>query len=280
MDKKFKQSLPLLQLMWLVLMMNFALPLAAQPVPPTEVEFVTIDYPPLLGKKDSIMTDITTAAFNAMGIAVTYKVYPLARVVRAVTSNSVVGALGSNSWFHYAPADEPVAFIRMYSLNMLLFYLKSRFPEGLKYQDLSELKDYQIGYIRGGSLIPVFEREGIKPDLVRNLSQNVHKVYAGRDDMFAATELGGWAIIERYYPEHVDKFSSAEQAILNISGDIIFASQQRYLAALFQQGFEAIKANGEYLTIIQKYYGGRALPQHMLDFMQQPIILETLKAVE
>jgi polar amino acid transport system substrate-binding protein len=232
------------------------------------IVIATIDYPPLLGKKGTIMTDIANAAFQAKGINVQYKTYPLARVIKAINANSITAALGSRHWFYKENAAASKLFVSIYWLNMHFFYLKSNFPQGLVYQNLSDLQDYKIGYIRGGVLTQTFENTDIKPNLVATLRQTSHKTYAGRDDMFAATKLGGWAIINKYHPDKIDLFSASEKPIKQLSADIIFTGQQQGLYETFKEGFDIIKKNGTYLKIIDKYYDERTIPDGILKLLE------------
>lgn len=244
-------------------------PTQATAIDQKNVTIVTIDYPPLLGGPGTIMTDIVTSAFQEAGIKVNFNVYPLARVVKVIVTGNAQAALGSRNWFNRAQDKDAVSFVTLYWLNMNLFYLKERFPKGLVYKQLSDLAAYRIAYIRGGALIPIFAKAKIKPELVATLRQNVKKVYAGRDDMFAATELGGWSAIKKYYPDSINQFSSAEKPIYDMSADIIFAPNQQALLQQFNQGLDAIKKNGTYLAIVNKYYDGKKIPDAILNINAQ-----------
>ncbi len=238
-----------------------------------QLEIVTIDYPPLLsdGKQPALMNEVSDAVFQLLDIEVSYKVYPMARIARAVASNTIDGALGSSDWFYPHQLEHPVYFITMHNLSMNFFYLKQNFPWGLKFERLEDLQDYTIGYLRGGSLLPLLEKAKIKPDLVRNLSQNVQKVYAGRDDMFAAVDIGGWASIRELYPQEIDRFAMSEQAILSISSNLILAQRNADLVPLVEQALRTLIENGDYQAIVEKYYPS-PLPHYIEAFIQRPVL--------
>ncbi|WP_432463777.1 substrate-binding periplasmic protein [Agarivorans sp. QJM3NY_33] len=234
------------------------------------VELATIDYPPLMGGREAILSELASAAFAAVGIKVNYRVYSLPRVVRAVATNAVAGALGTHNWFYYDDAKLQISYIPIYAVNIRLFYLKSHFPQGLDYQELRDLQGYKIGYIRGGALLPEFAKANIEPELVRTLHQNVEKVYAERDDMFVATELGGWAVIKQHFPEDVSKFAQAEDPLFIDEGDIIFSHKYKHLQDIFWLGFQMIKENGQYLKVVEKYYGKHQVPAYLQRFIESP----------
>jgi len=236
---------------------------------PKTIQITTIDYPPLLGSKSGLITEIVTEAFKSKEITVEYKIYPMARIVWSVTEGSkVVAAVGSRDWFHKADVAENVHFVSIYFTGLIFFSLKEKFPHGVEYDKLEDLKKYEIGYVRGGSLIPIFKKANLNLQLVATISQNVLKLHKGRVDMFAATELGGWAVIRKYYPEEVNKFSVSDKFIHHINGDIIFAKNQEALTDIFNQGLEIIKNNGSYLNILKKYYADREIPKRLLEFIK------------
>jgi ABC-type amino acid transport substrate-binding protein len=237
-----------------------------------QIELATIDYPPLLGdgSRQDLMNEVSDAVFNLLNIEVSYKVYPMARIARSVASNTIDGALGSSDWFYQHDLQHAIYFITFHDLQMNLFYLRQRFPQGLKFSRLEDLSDYSIGYLRGGSLLPLFARAKLQPDLVRNLSQNVQKVYAGRNDMFAAVDIGGWATIRQLYPSEVTKFAISQQGILTISSNLILSQRNADLVPLVEQALQALIDSGEYRRIVEKYYPS-PLPPYIDNFIQRPV---------
>jgi ABC-type amino acid transport substrate-binding protein len=113
--------------------------------------------------------------------------------------------------------------------------------------------------------MPIFKKSGIEPSLVAVGDQNIHKLYFGRIDMYAATELSGWGIIEKYYPEKYHEFSMSQKAIHEISGDIIFDKSQTQLISTFRKGLVHIKKNGTFIKILKKYFKGREIPDYLLN---------------
>ena len=104
----------------------------------------------------------------------------------------------------------------------------------------------------------------LKPEFVRDIKANDAKLALHRIDMFAATELGGWAAIAKQYPNETNNFRMAKQQIHSITGDIIFSKDKAQLQKEFRLGFQEIKHNGTYLSILKKYYGNRQIPAELL----------------
>jgi hypothetical protein len=119
------------------------------------IVITTIDYPPLLGRTDGIMNDIVQEAFISVGIKVKFKIFPLARITWAVKNGSSNIVLGSKNWFYKSNLSTFKNYVSIYKSNFKFFGLKEKFPQGINYKMLSDLKSYKIGYIHAGSLIPL-----------------------------------------------------------------------------------------------------------------------------
>ncbi len=234
-----------------------------------KLTFSTIDYPPLMGSQGGIMTDVVSAAFATQGIAVDYSIVPMARIARLILDGEDTPVVGSLDWFHINRDDQVVHSVKIYSASLHFFYLKKRFPNGLEYQSLENLTPYTVGYIHGGSLIPLFRAAGLQMQLVNELTQNVKKSYAQRIDMFAAIELSGWELIHRDFADYSHEFSMAQQPIHRIEGDAIFPESRLDLMQQFEQGLKEIQRNGRYVEIFRRYYGSHPLPAYVEAFERQ-----------
>ncbi len=247
----------------LIAILNPVLSRASETQPLT---FSTIDYPPLMGSRGGIMTDVVSAAFATQGMAVDYNIVPMARIARLILEGEDTPVVGSLDWFHINRGDQVVHSVKIYSASLHFFYLKKRFPKGLEYQSLEELLPYHIGYIHGGSLIPMFRRAGLKMQLVNDLTQNVKKSYAQRIDMFAAIELSGWELIHRDFADYAHEFAMVKQPIHRIEGDAIFPQARLGLKKQFERGLAEIQRNGRYVEIFRRYYGSQPIPEYVRAF--------------
>lgn len=228
------------------------------------INITTIDYPPLMGHKSGLMTDIVEAAFLARSLNVSYKIYPMARIIWSVTDGDSDATIGSIRWFKSGKRARDVLHDQIYQTNMHFFYKKDRFVGGLVYGALEELQKYDIGYITGGSLTSILKNAGIDVQYVDDLEKNAKKLNLDRIDMFGATELGGWTVLEKLYPESLDQFTISDKPVLSISGDIIFPKSKPEIQREFQKGFQEIQENGTYLQLLRKYYGRGKIPENLL----------------
>ena len=229
--------------------------------PKNVIKIAMIDYPPLMASNGGIMNDLTEAAFQSQGVRVKFQVQPMSRITYSLEDGSVPAVLGTQSWSF----KSRVVPVRIFFSGLYFFTLKEKFPNGVEYKALADLSKYEIGYSRGGALIPIFNQAKLNPVLVVKGDQNVKKLYFGRIDMFASTELAGWGIIEKHYPKKINEFTMSKKQIYQISGDIIFANHQQELINTFKKGLKHIKQNGVFLKVLKKYYKDREIPNYLLD---------------
>jgi len=237
---------------------------------PNSINIATIDYPPLMGEKEGLMTDIVRKAFSIQNYQVNFTLIPMARIAWSITEGDSDAAIGSIHWLRGKQLLEQVGHKTIYYTGMHFFYRQQQFPNGINYQDLSEISQYKVGYIRSGSMLKVLNEAGIKPQLVKDLATNSRKLKTQRIDMFVATELGGWGAIKKKYPDTVNEFAMMPRPILDIlgSGDIIFPVKHGHLQDIFERGLFQLKKNGSYRQLLEKYYGKGNIPTYLM-----PLIL-------
>ncbi len=234
------------------------------------INIATIDYPPLMGEKEGLMTEIVREAFLIQDYHVNFTLMPMARIAWSITEGDSDAAIGSIHWLRGKQVLEQVSYKTIYYTGMHFFYRKQQFPDGINYHNLSEINKYKVGYIRSGSMLKVLNDAGIKPQLVKDLATNSRKLKTQRIDMFVATELGGWGAIKKKYPDTVNEFAMMPKPILDIlgSGDVIFPVKHGHLQDIFERGLLQLKNNGSYRQLLEKYYGKGNIPTYLM-----PLIL-------
>lgn len=257
----------------LVLVVTLSLTLSSQLAlsSPPSINIATIDYPPLMGAKEGLMTDIVREAFLTQSYQVNFTLVPMARISWSVIQSDSDAAIGSIFWFKGEDTLEQVKFSTIYYTGMHFFYRKAQFPQGINYQNLSDLNQYNIGYIQSGSMLNILHEAGIKPELVKDLATNSRKLKNERIDMFVATELGGLGAIKKLYPDQMNQFAMTPRPILDIigSGDIVFPNRNLHLKKIFALGLSAIKRNGHFVKLLEKYYGKGNIPAKLLIFAKE-----------
>ena len=200
----------------------------------------------------------------------------MARVVWSVIEDKYEANLGVLEWFAKEDEDHLVESIDLINVNIKFFYKKDRFPDGLSYENLSDLKEYKMGSVRGSSTLPILEKAGIKADLVPQIEQNFKKLDIGRIDLTAAVDLTGWIIINDLFPNASNTFSMIDKPLLSLTAGIIFHKKHSDTIQTFKKGLNQILENGTYYEILTRYYGKDQdfediLPKDILAGMKQKL---------
>lgn len=236
----------------------------------TEIRLSTIEYPPLFqstqipGKGYGIASDLTQAAFEAVNISVKFDYIPMARTVDSVINQRHPANLGSINWFIKDRKEKSVKVVNLFNIGFKLFYKKVRFPKGLDYDRLSDLKTLQIGNVRGSSTTPVVNKAGLNIRWISTLEQNFKMLNADRIDLAVGGETAGWTLIKSLYPDTSYQFAAAEKPIHQVPIGLVFHRSERNLIERFNQGIDIILQNGTYMDIVQRYYGDKARDEHFL----------------
>lgn len=223
------------------------------------IEISTIEYPSLFqsiaqpGLGHGAAQDITTAAFKTANIIPSYAYQPMIRAVDSVISKRYPANLGSINWFIKDGKEGDVETVDLMYINFSLFYIRSRFPDPREWPTFEQLKNFQIGNVRGSSTTPVVDSLGIKPEWVSSLELNLRKLSAGRLDFAIAGEKAGWTLINQLYLQP-EKFATLPDPIHVVPISLVFHRDQKELKQRFEQGLCHIIANGTYLEIMQRYY--------------------------
>lgn len=236
----------------------------------TEIYISTIEYPPLFqsakipGMGYGVASDLTQAAFEAVNINVKFVHLPMSRAVVSVSSQQYPANLGSINWFIKDGKEESVEVVNLFNIAFLLYYKKEKFPDGVHFKELSELKNLHIGNVRGSSTTPVVTQAGLNIHWFRTLEQNFRVLNAGRIDLAIGGESAGWTLIKSLYPDTHQQFATAENSIHQVPIGLVFHRSQQQLIEKFKLGIDVILQNGTYMDIAKRYYGNKALDEHFL----------------
>ncbi|MBS1169267.1 MAG: uncharacterized protein H6R01_185 [Burkholderiaceae bacterium] len=238
-------------------------------VGPTAFAFGTVDvamfdYPPIYqaGSDKGVAGDIVVAAFRAMGTEVDVRFLPPARMIKYVAEGKVSCAVGGRVLF-----DDPAVASEVSVGSLILFvsqtflYDKRRFPNGLKYSHLSDLRELHIGALSSSGIMGYLQRTGN----LRLHGNTTHEglsrqLQAGRIDLWATVDLTGYHYMRSVFGGEAENFDHT--ASFN-RGDVSFVCSRTrdpngvYIRQ-FADGLARIKRDGTFIQIMAKYYGGRS----------------------
>ena len=234
-----------------------------------KLTILAMEYPPYESStlpSDGIAGEILDHIFAQMGIEDAFEYQPLKRAVYNIVTGQNHFFVGNLSFFTEEERKN-LMLLPFVNIRMVFFYDKTRYAEGINFDTLEQLKDYQIGILAGG-----FEK-----DMLVNAQLTVHEISsyeglfqtmnAGRIDLCTSLDISGLEMIRRLFPGEEQTFGIIAKPLTSIPAGLILSKNlpnyQEFIAQ-YQQGFEAIKANGTYLSILEKYYGKGNVPKDVM----------------
>ena len=234
----------------------------------------TIEYPPLFqkekmpGKGFGIARDLATEAFIASGYDVIYQILPIGRCIKMF--NQYVANVGAINWFRNAQMMDSVLYSNVTHSKFVLFYKKNKFPKGISFSKIEDLKKYgRIGNVRRSSTTKIVQKAGLKIDWADSLECNFKKLNGNRFDVAISIQLSGWATLENLYPNRLNEFDCCKKPIFEIPISVTFPKENKAIYDQFMQGLIAIANNGTYREILEKYYGKNRIPGKVASLLEQ-----------
>ncbi len=226
-----------------------------------EVILTSGDWPPYVFEQETNpgpMAEIVIAAFKEAGLTARIVFYPWKRAEDEVRQGKAFAA------FPYATTEERKKEFNfsepMYIVKGKFFYNKKFHPDGMPFEKLEDLRSYKIGGLLGSWYEPSFKAAGLQVEYVAAIEQNLEKLSLGRIDLTIEEENSVWYLIRKDYPEQVDQFAMLEKPVEQpgVVNDLSLMVSRGYpksaeLLEKFNAGLAAIRANGIYQQILEKY---------------------------
>ena len=226
-----------------------------------EVILTTGDWPPYVfetGNDKGPMADIVMAAFKEVGITPQIVFYPWKRAEDEVRQGKAFAA------FPYAVTDERKKEFDfsdpMYVVKAKFFYHTKYHAAGMPFEKLEDLRNYKIGGLLGSWYEPYFKEAGLQVEYVNTTDQNIQKLALGRIDLTVEEENTTWLLIRKLYPNETNQFATLEKpleqpGVVNELSLIVSRSfpNSAELLKQFNTGLAAIRANGTFKQILEKY---------------------------
>lgn len=224
----------------------------------TELIIVTGEIPPFISEQaeKSFLTAVFQAVEKEMGVKFVFRFLPWKRCEQAVEEMTAWGAIP----YVRTPERE-----KLFDFSEKLYTRQSKLfgysPDGkirdISYTELSDLKKYSIGGVRGYWYEKKFRDAGIELDLVTTEEQSFKKLGAGRVDLVPADETAGWYIIKSLFPkEEIGKFFTLTKPLQ--VGDLFLMTSKQYpngqeLLTKFNTALKKIGESGEFQKMTDKF---------------------------
>lgn len=238
------------------IMCNYAVVARAEEV----IEVTAFEYPPLMsskiipGKGYGFHVDVAKAALNSVGIEPVFAFLPMKRAINMLESGESYANLGTISQFKDSAKQGKIIGVEYFPLHFMGYYFKNN-NEAITFNQISDLKQYSVGNVRGSATSKVLTDAELDIDWAASIEQNFKKFFGGRFDICVAVEIAGDDIIKNNYAERQQEVSKIDTPILTIPMSMNFTKSHEALAEKFRQGIEIIKADGTFKKIEEIYFG-------------------------
>ena len=242
------------------------------------VEITSFYYPPYMGKstisENGLLFDLVKAAFKSVDIPIIPNLIPVKRGIYQVKINESVAYIGILDTFD----KNTIKNLEVYPLvkiNFLMFYLKEKFPYGINYAKYSYLEPYTFAVLAGGITDVVAKSNKLKVEPVYNFSSIFEKVKSKRTDIGIAVDLSIDLWIKDLYKGQEYLFSkNIQKPFVSKNSAIIFNKKNpnyKFYKGKFEIGLSKIVKNGEFLKIMEKYYGKGKVTKESLELIEKTV---------
>ncbi len=220
-----------------------------------QISATTEPWPPYMGPRlidNGFLPEVLVKAFDQVGYTVTVEFQAWAKALDDVKKGEkdiLCGAYYTEEREEYLVYSQPIA-----EAQDVLFMKEGR---NISYQQLTDLKPYKIGVVRGAAHGKEFDAaDFLKKEEVTHSGQNIRKLLVDKIDLMAGPKDVIKFIIKRDYPLFVDKIVvvnpplSTNKIYFGFSKKV---SRHQELIKAFSKGLKLIKNNGTYYYLAKKH---------------------------
>ncbi len=216
------------------------------------IRIATVEYPPSFSKDGTgTAADMLAELFDKMGYDIAIKIYPLGRVSRMVNDGDIECA------FLFPQTDDPEATVTipLYYSSMVFVYKKSRFPDGVIFNTLSDLGGYKIGALTNSkwTIKLLQEGAGLKLDFAPGNDLNMKKLYGERIDLLPLSHIIAKSLTESVFPDRKEEFGLTKPFGIT-SVCLIFSTKYPGNQNIIDDVRKKV-AETDMRTVLQKYFG-------------------------
>ncbi|MGE0087235.1 MAG: substrate-binding periplasmic protein [Desulfococcaceae bacterium] len=232
-----------------------------------QLEVITFHYPPVMGEsslsKEGILVELVRAAFASQKVPITVTYLPVKRAISQITSNKSLAYIGVKNTFD-AKVQPHIQEYPFFVSRFLLFYRKDRFPKGFSYQKLSDLKNYRIGVLAGGTTDVVGRANNLDIDPAYDLDLVFKKLDAKRDDLGVASEFSIELMLHDLFKDRAAEYGINKEVPFHSINSVLLLNDRHPDFAYFEQklkaGMKEISKNGQWQQILEQFYGAGNIP--------------------
>lgn len=230
----------------------------------TKITVSATDLPPLGSPNlegNGVLGQFVSESLKGKNYTINFEYIPFARIVALLDNNTV-----QTAFFNRFQANEKNYYVKtILNSNIVFFFKKSKFPNGLVFKDLSELKKYSVGIVRGAPTIEMLEKAGLTLDLANDEFLDCKKLQNDRVDLLSTCDIFGWYALKEIGADLKD-YDMSKPVLLVESCFLISKSlpNSKTIIDDFNAGYEIAKKNNKLTKILETVYGKGKVPGYCI----------------
>ncbi|WP_019616309.1 substrate-binding periplasmic protein [Psychromonas ossibalaenae] len=244
-----------ISILWIILLITFVVSSLAYATKTKTIRIATLDWEPYISQQlsdEGFMAEITREAFRREGYKVEYVYLPWKRAVTQTEYGEFDGYFPS--YWSKQREDKSLFTDSIISGPVVLFKVKG---SSITYKELSDLKPYRIGVVRGFVNTPEFDaadylrKEQVTTDLV-----NIKKLLAERVDLIVADKFVGFYLLNKYLPHMFGQIESISPPLQDKKMYLCISKKSDNAAVkveAFNKGLKEMHKDGTFDKILQKH---------------------------
>lgn len=242
------------------------------------------DYAPYYNSEGKgMLIDLYQAICDDAGIDVTFKVLPVKRAIEYLF-NGNVDAFSPGHIFLTPEQTGQVSIIKAFKVVGVFIYYDPGKKKNVVFHSVADLKGSKVGVIQNSPWLPEYEHFGLPVEQIQTPDLLIKMLRAGRFDYIETTLLAGFSLTNDLFKSEVKDFDFVVHDVIDCS--VAFLNSNAKAMALmnkFNASYENIKKNGEYIRILETYWGKNniqkeALPDDLKAFGVQKASLDTFSS--
>ena len=201
-----------------------------------------------------ILPEIVSSAFKERNITVEYK-------FKNWNYANLLNKWGSECMTFPWTNEDDTGIYSYISQPLILsevsfFYLKNNFLNGIKYNDIYDMKNYKLGGLKGAFYEKFFSNMSFDYTSFSNLEDMLIALSLKKIDIIPINEYLFKDAILKYMPHKVNDFAMNEKPMVKKANYILFSKKCKdatFFRDEFNKGFEKITNNGVFNKILEKH---------------------------
>ncbi len=247
------------KIVWFIILSIFLL----KPVFAGPVKIITYHYPPYLVGDGSGILELILNKVSRYKLK--FEKYPLKRAsLRFGIDYEDKLFLGVYNKFPKPKSVRTQIFVKTRIVNV---YTKKKFPV-FNYTSLKEFKGRKFGVILGNPFNKILVAYGLKLEMNSSLKSNLKKLDKQRIDFWQTLDVTAYQLIESEFPGKRNLFGFFEdRKAIPLLPVYLVIGENGNKKKVFNEicwGLKKIVKNGEYLKILESFYGKGLVPKDVM----------------